>query len=206
VVHISAALILPLIAAGAEELARNRAVLGAAALLPLAVGLPRNLDQLSETSILFRANRELAHTIAYSPFVDDVPGNVRPMQDHGFLPPVTADWLARQAAAGRIPAPDDPPPELRLTATSRLVLAQAETRSGQPACRALTAPLAVSLWDGDEIRFAGAIEVTVTDGTHESTPRRFLGGDRSSIRARAGPVDVIVRTLPGAPASVCAPS
>jgi hypothetical protein len=205
-VHVSAALVLPLVAAGVEELARRRTVLGAAALVPLAVGLPGNLDQLTETSILFRANRELAHAIAYSPFVDDVPGSVRPMQDHGFLPPATAEWLARQAAAGRIPEPDDPTPELRLTATSRLVLTQAEATSDQPACPALTAPLPASLEEGDELRFAGAIEVAVTDGTHESEPRRFLGLDRSVVRAQAGPVDVVVRALPDSPASVCPPS
>jgi hypothetical protein len=104
-VYVSAALVLPLIAGGAEELARRRTILGAGALVPLAVGLPGNLDQLSETSIMFRANRELAHAIAHSPFVDDVPGSVRPMQDHEFLPPPTADWLARQAAAGASPRP-----------------------------------------------------------------------------------------------------
>jgi hypothetical protein len=204
-VYVSAALVLPLIAGGAEELARRRTILGAAALVPLAVGLPANLDQLSETSILFRANRQLAHAIAHSPFVDDVPGSVKPMQDHGFLPPATADWLARQAAAGRIPRPDDPTPELRLEATSRLVLAQAGTRSGQPACPTLTAPLAISLQEGDEIRFAGAIEVAVTDAAHASQPRRFLGLERSVIRAQAGAVDVVVRGLPDAPPAVCPP-
>jgi hypothetical protein len=204
-VHVSAALVLPLIAAGVEELARRRTVLGAAALVPLAVGLPGNLDQLSETSILFRANRELAYAIAYSPFVDDVPENVRPMQDHGFLPPVTAHWLARQAAAGRVPKPDDPTAELRLTATSRLVLTQADA-THQPDCPALTAPLVATLEEGDELRFAGAIEVAVTKGAHQSEPRRFLGLDRSVIRAQAGPVDVVVRGIPDAPASVCPPS
>jgi hypothetical protein len=127
------------------------------------------------------------------------------MQDHGFLPPVTADWLARQAAAGRVPEPDDPTPELRLTATSRLVLTQAETTSDHPACPPLRAPLFASLDDGDELRFAGAIEVVVSDGAQESEPRRFLGLDRSVIRAQAGPVDVVVRGIPDAPASVCPP-
>ena len=58
---------------------------------------------------------------------------------------------------------------------------------------------------GDQVRFAGAIQVTVTDGSHESRPRRFLGGDGAAIRAQAGPIDVVVQSLPGLPARVCPP-
>jgi hypothetical protein len=175
--------------------------------VPLAIGFPGNFNRLSETAVVSRTNRELAYAIAHSPFVDDVPRDVRPMQDNGFQPPATAGWLARQAAAGRIPEPERPvQPELRLTATSRLVLAQAVATSDRPACPVLSAPLAISLRAGDEVRFAGAIQVAVTDGTHESLPRRFLGDGRSSIRAQAGPVDVVVRSIPDAPAWVCPPS
>jgi hypothetical protein len=203
--HVSAALVLPVAAAGAEELARRRAVLGVAALVPLAIGLPRNLDLFTQTSILFRTDRELTYAIAHSPFVDDAPADIRPLQDkNGFQPPATAEWLARQAVAGRIPEPDEPvPPPLELTATSRLVLTQAPDTSGQSACPALTAPVTASLEPGDEIPFAGAIEVTLTDGTHEAAPRRFLSFDRSVIRAHAGPLDVVVRRIPDAPAWVC---
>jgi hypothetical protein len=205
-VHVSAVLVLPLIAAGSEELARRRTVLGAAALVPLAIGLPGNFNRLSETAVVSRTNRQLAYAIAHSPFVDDVPGNIRPMQDNGFQPPATAAWLARQAAAGRIPGPDRPvDPQLELSATSRLVLTQAVAASDQPSCPPLTEPLAMSLRAGDEIPFFGALEVSVTDGERESFPRRFLGLDQSVIRAEAGPVDVVVRGIPDAPASVCRP-
>jgi hypothetical protein len=206
--HVGAALLLPLVAAGAEQLARRRLLLGAAALLPLAIGLPRNLDRFTQTSILFRTDRELTYAIAHSPFVDDAPADIRPLQDkNGFQPPATAAWLARQAAAGRIPEPDEPlPPQLELTATSRLVFVQAPDTPGQAACPALTAPVTASLEPGDEIPFAGAIEVRVTDGTHESAPRRFLAFDRSVIRAHAGPVDVVVRSIPDGPGWVCPPA
>jgi hypothetical protein len=206
--HVSAALVLPLVAAGAEELARRRSLLGVAALVPLAIGLPRNLDRLSETSILFRTSPELASAVAYSPFIDDAPENLMPLQDNNaFHPPATAEWLASQAAAGRIPKPDEPvPPQLELTATSRLVLAQAPDTSGQPACPSLTAPVTASLESGDEIPFIGAIQVTVTDGTHESAPRRFFGWDHAVVRALAGPLDVVVRSVPEGPGWVCPPS
>ena len=155
--HVSAALVLPLIAAGCRGAGPAPHALGAVALVPLVIGLPGNFDRLSETAVVSRTNRQLAYAIAHSPFIDDVPGNLRPMQDNGFQPPATAAWLARQAAAGRIPEPDEPvPPQLQLTATSRLVLTQAVAASDQPSCPTLTAPLPVSLRAGDEIPFFGA--------------------------------------------------
>jgi hypothetical protein len=203
--HVSAALVLPLVAAGAEELARRRAILGVAALVPLAIGLPRKLDRLSETSILFRTNLGLVSAIAHSPFIDDAPANVMPLQAaNGFQPLATAAWLARQAAAGRIPAPDEPvPTQLELTATSRLVLTQAPGTSDHPACPELTEPVTTSLRPGDEIPFVGAIAVTVTAGEHESAPRRFVGLEDMVVRALAGPVDVIVRPSPEGQGWVC---
>ncbi|MGH9227197.1 MAG: hypothetical protein ACRD07_00440 [Acidimicrobiales bacterium] len=206
VVHISVALVLPLVAAGAEELARRRTFLGVAALAPLAIGALQGRDQLSETSVLFRTDPELVSAIAHSPLIVDVPGNHRPLHDNGFLPPATADWLARQAAAGRIPEPDDLTTELRLTATNRLALIQAEAPSDQLACPALTAPLTVSVRTGDEIRFVGAIEVRVTEGQRRSQPRRFAALEASVVRAQAGPVDVLVRSVPDVPAWLCPPS
>jgi hypothetical protein len=205
--YVGAALLLPLVAAGAEQLARRRLVLGVAALLPLAVGLPRNLDRFTQTPILFRTDRQLTYAIAHSPFIDDAPADSRPLQDKSaFQPPATAAWLARQAAAGRIPEPDEPlPPQLELTAASRLVLTQATDTAVGSACPALTAPVTASLERGDEIPFAGAIEVTLTDGTHESAPRRFLSFDPAVLRAQAGPVDVVVRSIPEGPGSVCPP-
>jgi hypothetical protein len=204
--HVSAALALPLVAAGAEELAHRRTALGVAALVPLAVGVPGNLDRLSETSILFRINRQLAYAVAHSTFIDDVPGDLRPLQDNGFRPPATAEWLARHAADGRIPEPDEPvPPDIELAATSRLVLTQAVTGADPPACPPLDRPLRLTLRDGEEIPFTGALQVSVTDGEHESFPRRFLGLEDSVIRAAAGPVDVVVRNIADAPASVCRP-
>jgi hypothetical protein len=206
--HISAALLLPLIALGSEELARRRALLGAAALVPLVIGLPGNLDELAHTSPLFRLNRELVSAIAHSAVIDDVPGTVRPLQVGGaFEPPATAAWLSRQAAAGRIPEPDpSTPPALNLTATSRLVLVQDHLDPlDQRTCPQLVGPLTVTLEDGDRLPFSGAITVRVTDGTHESRPRPFASIYGAAVRAVAGPVDVIVEAGGPGPPRVCAP-
>jgi hypothetical protein len=208
-VYVGAALVLPLVAAGAEELARRRAVVGAVALVPLAIGAPRNFDLLSETALVSLTDPQFAYAVAHSPYIDDVPGYLRPLQDNnGFQPQATAGWLAREGAAGRIPEPDTPvPPVIELTATSRLALQQVEAAgaSGQPVCPALTGPVSFSLREGDEIPFVGAIQVAVIDGTHESAGRRFLSFEPSAIRALVGPVDVIVRSIPDAPGSVCPP-
>ena len=203
--HIGAALLLPLVAAGAERLARRQTLLAAVALVPLAIGLPFNVDRLSQTDWVRRGNPQLIYAMAHSPFVDDVPPGTRVL--HGAISiPLTAGWLARQAAAGRIPEPDGSDPVLGLDAAAWLVLAQEHTPSEPSGCPRLAAPLPLTLQTGDEVRFTGAISVTTTDGSLESQPLRFATRDGSVIRARAGPVDVVVRPAFGPPSRVCAPS
>jgi hypothetical protein len=63
----------------------------------------------------------------------------------------------------------------------------------------------LTLGSGDEIGFAGAINVAATDGTHEGGPTRLMSQEGSVIRAQAGPVDVVVRQGLGQPAHLCAP-
>jgi hypothetical protein len=206
--HISAALLLPLIALGSEELARRHTLLGVAALVPLAIGLPGNLDELARTKGLFRTDRQLVYAIAHSAVIKDVPKTVRPLQVGGaFQPPATAGWLARQATAGRIPEPDPSmPPALDLTATSRLVLVQDRLDArDQPACPPLVDPLALTLEEGDRLPFFGTITVTVTDGTHGSRPRQFGTIYGAVVRTMAGPVNVIVEAGGPRPPRVCTP-
>ncbi len=202
--HVGAALLLPLVAAGAEQLARRRLFLGVVALLPLAIGLPGNLDRLSHTDWLLRGNRQLIFGIAHSPFVDDVPPDTKPTPAGPFQLPLTAGWLARQADAGRIPTPDRAAPVRDLTATAWLVLTQMDVSSG-PACPRLTGPLTLTLDAGDQIGFSGTVNLTTSDGTHESQPRSFFSRDGSVVQAQAGPVDVIVRPPLGQQPHVCAP-
>jgi hypothetical protein len=202
--HVSAALLLPLVAAGAETLARRRAVLGAAALVPLAVGAPGNIDRLTHTDPILRGTPQLVFAMAHSPFVDDVPPDTRVLRS-AIQVPLTAGWLARQADAGRVPEPDGADPAQDLTATGRLVLDQQAGSAGPPGCPQLTAPRALTVQAGDQIDFTGAIRVTATDGADESQPLRFVSRDGSVIHTLAGPVDVVVRSAPGEPARVCAP-
>jgi hypothetical protein len=203
--HIGAALLLPLVAAGAEALARRRTLLGAAALVPLAIGLPSNVEKLVHTEPLFRGEPQMVFAMAHSPFVDRVPPDATPPLFGPFDGPLTTRWLARQSAAGRIPEPDGTDPVRDLTATNWLVLAQEADPRGQPDCPELTGPLAATLRSGDQIGFTGTITVSVTDGTHESYARRFISSEGSAVRAHTGPVDIVVRPGISQGSGVCMP-
>ncbi|HET6662630.1 MAG TPA: hypothetical protein VFG94_00150, partial [Acidimicrobiales bacterium] len=114
-------------------------------------------------------------------------------------------WLARQAAAGRVPEPEGDDPVRDLTATSSLVLAQVAATADRDGCPPLTGPLTLTLRSGDEIGFAGMINVTATDDAHKGSPTRLMSQEGSVIRAQAGPVDVVVRQGLGQRARLCAP-
>ena len=208
-VHIGVALFLPAVAAGVERLARWRAAAGALAVLLLVVGVPRNLDRLFETDPLFLSGIDL-----FGPDSEEIIEAMAHADDVGEVPPghviataeprlrITAGWLARHAADGRIPRPDDPTPEIELTAASILVLDPGAPAGNAP-CESVEPGAVVTLAAGDEIRFEGMVQVTVTDGDHAGRPRPFTSESRSAIRALAGPVDLVVRG--GGPTAVCRP-
>jgi hypothetical protein len=202
--HIGAALGLPLVAAGAEALARRRALLGAAALVPLAIGLPGNLDLLSHTKPILRGNPELVFATAHSAYIDDVPPDT-PVLGGPIEIPLTAGWLARQVDAGRVPEPAGADPVRDLDAAAQLVLAQGGEPAGVDACPQVTAPQAVTLREGEQIRFAGPINVATTNGARESHPLPFDSRAGAVVGARAGPVDVVLRPALGQELRVCVP-
>jgi hypothetical protein len=204
--HIGAALLLPVVGAGAEVLARRRTLLGAVVLAPLAVGLPGNVDEMAHTEPIYRGNRQEVFAIAHSPLADEVPPDSTLDLVGLFESPVTIGWLVRQADAGRIPEPDGNDPVRDLDAATQLVLHQQGGTSGdQRGCPPLGRALTLTLQPHDEIEFSGAINVSATDGAHESHARSFSSRDGSVIRARAGPVDVVVRPALGLPSGVCEP-
>ena len=205
--HVGAALLLPVAALGAERLARRRAVLGALALVPLAVGLPGNVDRMANTPLAFTGGRDTVLTVAHSPYLDDVPPDTLPLAVGGAARvPVTAEWLLRQVDAGRIPEPDDPDPVRDLIATGHIVLTQDAGPEDAAGCPPLSGDVPLTLRDGDEVDFDGAVNVFVTDGARMSFPRGFDSRLGSVIRALAGPVDVVMRPAPGMSARVCTPT
>lgn len=212
--HVGAALLLPLVALGAEHLARRSALLGALALLVLATGVPGNLDRLGRTDPIFLSNpelfgpgsREVLEAMAHSELIDDVPADRVPVNG-AFEPlPLTAGWMRRNAGAGRIPDPGDVDPRVALTATNYLVLAQEGAEGGATGCPALAAPRRLVLDAGDRIGFEGTVLVTVTEGGERSRPRELRSARGSSVRAIVGPVAVEVRAAEGAVPRVCEPT
>jgi hypothetical protein len=203
--HVGIALLLPLVALGAEALARRQVLLGAAALVPLAIGLPWNVDKLVHNETFMRGDPQLVFAMAHSPFVDDVPPGTTPPMFGPFDGPLTTRWLAQQAAAGRIPEPDGSDRVRDLTASNWLVLAQEAGPGNQPDCPELKAPVAGTLQSGDQIGFTGTVMVSLIDGRQASYQRRFVSREGSMINAQAGPVDVVVRPEIGQPPRVCMP-
>ena len=89
--------------------------------------------------------------------------------------PLTAGWLARQAAAGRVHQPGDAvDPIGHRDATRDADLEQVQGPEAQPGSPPLTWSLTTTLHSGDELRFGGAIRLLTTDGTYESLPPELL--------------------------------
>ena len=207
-VHVGVALFLPAVAAGVERLMRWRTVAGVLAGLLLVVGVPRNLDRLADTDPLFGSgidlfgadSEQIIEAMAHSRAIGEVsPDHVIATAEPRLQ--ITAGWLARHAADGRIPTPADATPEIELTATSILVLDLAAPTASAP-CTPIEPGDEVTLEAGDEIRFDGVVQVTVVDGDEAARPRPFTSADRSAVRALAGPVDVVVE---GGATAVCRP-
>jgi hypothetical protein len=212
-VHIGVALFLPAVAAGVDRLARWHVAAGVVAAALVLVGVPRNLDRLGDTDPLFLSgidlfgpdSEQIIEAMAHDDLVDDVPGrHVIPTAEPRLR--ITAGWLARHAADGRIPRPADPTPEIELTATGILALDQVSPDAGA-SCTPLGDDAVVTLAAGDAIRFEGLVEVTVVDGEDAGRPRQFVSGTPSAVRALAGPVAVrVVSPGEGGPQpAVCRP-
>jgi hypothetical protein len=176
--------------------------------------VPGNLDRLGRIDPIFLSNpelfgpgsREVLEAMAHSELIDDVPADRVPVNG-AFEPlPLTAGWMRRNAAAGRIPGPGDVEPRVALTATNYLVLAQEGSEGAAAGCPALTAPLRLVLDADDRIDFEGTVLVTVTEGGDRSRPRELRSARGSSLRAIVGPVAVEVRAAAGEVPRVCGPA
>ena len=209
-VHVGAALFLPVAALGAERLAARRAVLGALALIPLAIGVPGNIDLLADPNPGFTGGRNVVLAMARSPYLDDVPPGTMPMRfDVGYgviiEVPLTTGWLSRQADAGRVPEPSKPTPRLDLTVAGQIVLSQTRGGNAGAGCPRMTAGVPLTLDRGDQLRFDGAVNVVVKDGADTSLPLPYNSRNGSVVRALAGPLDLVVVPAPGARPRLCPP-
>lgn len=195
-VHVGAALMVPLVALGAQRLWEYRRPLVLVPLIALAAGLPDNIDALRNPPPFALGNEDLVLAIAHSPLLDDVRGDHQPVP----FSEVEAAWLLAGARNGDIPEPGDHVTEQqRLNADTRIVFQEQATVT--PPCEPVEGRIAQTVDQGDEIVFGGPSDLVLARGELRSAPRRFAAG--TTVKVLVGPVDIIVRDAGDDPPTVC---
>jgi hypothetical protein len=177
---IVAAMVIPLIAVGVDELRRRRRVLGLAAAALFLVGIPANvgasLDYAHAHEPAARATHRLVTTLAWAPMAHDVPRSVKPLHEFPELF-VTVGWLLDGARSGRIPNPGSISPRDLRVDNFRLSLLQTSTRAPLRGCRPVTVPETLVLEHGASVGIAEWPLVVSTDAP---------SGGRVSLSFNAG--------------------
>jgi len=202
-IYVVAALFLPVIALGAELLARRWIVLGAVPLVLLAIGLPDNIDRLRQTDPFMAASKENVTAIAHSPLIGQLPPKTRLFSVRA-VPEVapTAGFLRAAADSGRLPGLDHPSPQVLLNADAYIALHQTGRRTGR-ACPVETSPQTVRASRGTRIVFSGSVVVSVRRDGVSSFPTEFESRSGNVVEVRAGPLDVTITGPLGRPPSIC---
>jgi hypothetical protein len=202
-VYVAAALLLPLVALGAEALARHWTVLGAVPLVLLLIGLPGNIDLLRHSKTYPFGSREIVTAVAYSPQLDQLPADTRifalPAAPE-FAP--TVSFLRNAAHDGTLPALEHPSKQLRLNAD----LSVAVHQTGEPrrrACPATQAPRIMLVDRGTRIAFSGSIVIAARDGAVSSTPAIFNSAYGDTFDVRAGPIELTISGPLNRPPTIC---
>jgi hypothetical protein len=192
-IYVCAALLLPIVAMGAQQLWEWRRALVVVPLALIALGLPANIDSLRNRGPFTTGNRDQVTTLAHSELLPQVPGDLRPLpfQD------VRAAWLLKAVADGDMPdPPDDMPTRAKLNIDAALALVEEDTST--PACDPVEGRIAQTVHRGDRIVVGGPVQLLLAEGDGRSTPRDYDTG--TTVRIQAGPVDIVIRgvgeTLP----------
>jgi hypothetical protein len=202
-IYVAAALLLPLVALGAEALAGHWTLLGAVPLVLLLIGLPGNIDLLRHSKTYPFGSREIVTAVAYSPLLDQLPADTRIFALPGapeFAP--TVGFLRNAARDGTLPALDHPSKQLRLNADLYVVVRQ----TGEPrrrACPATQAPRTMLVDRGTRIAFSGSIVIAARDGAVSSTPAVFNSAYGDTVDVRAGLIEVTISGPLNRPPTIC---
>ena len=203
--HISAALFLPLIALGAEYLARRQMLAAALPVVLLCFGVPGNIDALANRDPNVLGNRDQVIWLAHSKYIDDVPPDLEPLTAGDIGLPVTAGWLAREADAGHIPEPTGSNPAAELGAVGALALRESGHGNREVQCPRARQLTRLALGAGDRIVFQGNIQIAVL-GRGGFGVVGFTSERGSQLVARFGPLNVVVRQADGGPPRLCEPN
>jgi hypothetical protein len=202
-IYVAAALFLPVVALGAQRLARRWVGFGAAPLILLAIGLPMNIDLLVNRDPYGMGAHDLVAASAHSDLLPQIPPDTRlfPLPFSELGP--TAGWLRRAAAQGRISKPQNPNGSLLAEADALIALSQAGSATSGRECPVRPSPMTVRVDRGDRIVFSGSINVIVAHGDGHSWPRQYSSERGDAVGVRAGPIDVEIGSLGNQPLAVC---
>lgn len=201
-VYVVAALMLPIIGLGSEVLARYWVLLGVVPLLLLSIGLPGNIELLSQPQYYKVSNRELITAIAYSPFLDQLPENTRVFSNPllpNFAP--TAGFLRGAIESGRLSALKVPT-SMQLDASVHIALHQTGD-SPLYKCPSVGKFPAMAFERGTRIVFSGHLVVVAEQGTDTSNRIHFDSRYGDIIEIVAGPIDPRLRSIKGRAPNIC---
>lgn len=220
--YLSAAMLLPLVAAGWQGLAIRHWAWGSLIAVPLAVGVLMNVQALREetevSNQLSNYQRVLVAAMLRSPAAQDTPAWVRPWWSTGFfgLGNTTWGYLRDAQATGRLSLDDVPvPPAADSAAIVRLRVVQLGEGPTEN-CRTYTRPLVRTVAPGVRIGFRGGgsngqSSINVRLAGAQSWPVDYSagpGGDTLLVVGKdpltGGPLRVEFRaSQPGATYSLC---
>ncbi len=171
--HVAAAMIVPALAFGADQLIRRWRLLTPVLLACLVLGIPGNMavlvDQVDRGAGGNQIVRDYAELLPRLPAAEVVPRSLQPQPF--LLPHVTMGWLVDGARTGRIPAPGHISPRAAAAGSLGLVLPPAPRNAYGP-CRPVYAnPFRVGTNQALSLSNRAPIVVTVSGGTPLRTLR-----------------------------------
>jgi hypothetical protein len=212
-VYTGAALVLPLLAVGAQALAdRWRPALPILLVLFL-VPVPMNVrdfrDGLYNNEDYFGLHRRVLTAAAYVPFADEVPDDVRPLPNPFIPDALDMGYLREARREGKLDPPRLPlHPGVVEQMRVRLGLAQRKAIAGPAACTPIEGPLVVDLEEGASFPLRTPIEVVGigADGTR-SQPVPYQPANGAMLTVELPDLRVEVRPPFGARAAQwCGPT
>lgn len=206
--YIGAVLLLPALALAGDSLARRWRPVTGLVVLVLLVGVPGNFREFGSSIFnegFFREQREVALGVPRTAEAEQVPEWVRPLPDQYNGEDLTIGWLLEARDAGRLPVPGDMNPRNVATFPIRVGLAFVDEPPVEDGCRTQTAPLDLSLVEGDRLAIRTSVNVaTVADGKPTSRPVRFDPRPSGALSVEVSALDVrFTPVVPGGAFTVC---
>jgi hypothetical protein len=177
-VYLVVALLLPALAVAADAVVRRWRVATPAVVVLLLAGVPGNVQQFYDGPDVFPpeyfdGQEAMVLALAHTPLVAEVDPSARPM--YGSAPDLSAGWLRRGGADGKIPEPGAIPPSLADEVVVRLSLSQDFEEIGDRRCEPIAEPTDAVLHQGDVVRIAGGATGDVSVRLAEPRDPRSFG-------------------------------